>query len=184
MTRAALMAALTAVAAQFSIPLGPVPFTLQVLAVILSGLLLGPRYGALAMAIYLLLGAVGAPVFATLSGGLGTLLGQTGGYLISYPIAAALAGMASGTVASAPRSLGIIAGVLWGWAGLAAIYICGVAWLMLVVGLSLSYSITVGVLPFLPFDLAKVGLAALIAVAVAPAIAARQRTDRDVKGGS
>jgi biotin transport system substrate-specific component len=61
MTRVALMAAFTAVAAQIAIPLEPVPFTLQVLAVVLTGLLLGPRYGALAMAIYLLVGAVGIP---------------------------------------------------------------------------------------------------------------------------
>ena len=57
MTRVALMAAVTAVAAQITVPIEPVPFTFQVLAVILSGLLLGPRYGALAMAVYLLVGA-------------------------------------------------------------------------------------------------------------------------------
>src|SRR5215216_5325541 len=97
MARAALMAAVTAVAAQITIPLpfSPVPFTLQVLAVILSGLLLGPRHGALAQAIYILVGAVGAPVFAGFSGGLGVILGPTGGYIVSYPIAAALAGLAA-----------------------------------------------------------------------------------------
>src|ERR671910_555183 len=67
MTRVALMAAVTAVAAQITVPIEPVPFTFQVLAVILSGLLLGPRYGPLAMAIYLFVGAVGVPVFADLS---------------------------------------------------------------------------------------------------------------------
>src|SRR5215207_3565682 len=95
MTRTALMAAVTAVAAQIAIPLEPVPFTLQVLAVILSGLLLGPRYGALAQAIYVLVGAVGVPVFAQFSGGLGVVLGPTGGYLVSYPIAASVAGLAA-----------------------------------------------------------------------------------------
>jgi biotin transport system substrate-specific component len=173
MTRVALMTAFTAVAAQISIPLQPVPFTLQVLAVVLTGLLLGPRYGALAMAIYLLLGAVGVPVFAQFSGGLGTLLGKTGGYLISYPIAAALAGMAAGAVASAPRRRGIIAGVLWGCVALAAIYVIGVAWLAVLTGLSLGAAIVAGFLPFVAFDLVKVVLAALVAVAVAPAIAAR-----------
>jgi biotin transport system substrate-specific component len=182
MTRVALMAALTAVAAQISIPLEPVPFTFQVLAVILSGLLLGPRYGALAMAIYLLLGAVGVPVFAQFSGGLGTLFGTTGGYLISYPIAAALAGMASGAVANASRRRGIVAGVLWGCAALAAIYVIGVAWLAVLAGLSLDAAIVAGFLPFVAFDLVKVGLAALVAVAVAPAIAAHPGTDQDAKG--
>src|SRR5215204_6140633 len=105
MTRAALMAAVTAVAAQIAIPLpfSPVPFTLQVLGVILSGLLLGPRYGALAQAIYLLIGAVGVPVFAQFRGGLGVLLGPTGGYLLSYPIAAAVAGLATNATFCATR---------------------------------------------------------------------------------
>ena len=103
MTRVALMAAVTAVAAQIAVPIPPVPFTLQVLAVILSGLLLGPRYGALAQAIYVLVGAVGVPVFAEFSGGLGVILGPTGGYLVSYPIAAAVAGLAAlVAVAAAP----------------------------------------------------------------------------------
>jgi biotin transport system substrate-specific component len=80
-----LMVAVTAVAAQIAIPLFLVPFTLQVLAVILSGLLLGPRYGALAQAVYVLVGAVGVPVFAEFSGGLGRILGPTGGILSPTP---------------------------------------------------------------------------------------------------
>ena len=84
-------------------PFSPVPFTLQVPAVVLSGLLLGPRYGALAQAIYLLVGAVGVPVFAEFKGGLGVLLGPTGGYLLSYPIAAAVAGLATTPRGAPPR---------------------------------------------------------------------------------
>src|SRR4028119_2534096 len=103
MTRVALMAAFTAVAAASAFPLEPVPFTLQVLAVVLTGLLLGPRYGALAMVIYLLVGAVGVPVFAGFRGGLGSLLGDTGGDLLAYPPAAALAGGATGAGGDAAR---------------------------------------------------------------------------------
>src|SRR4028119_847259 len=102
MTRVALMAAFTAVAAQTAIPLEPVPFTLQVLAVILTGLLLGPRYGALAMTIYLLVGAIGVPVFAGFRGGLGSLLGDTGGYLLPHPPAAAPAAPAARARAAPP----------------------------------------------------------------------------------
>ena len=106
MTRVALMAAVTAVAAQLAVPLPftPVPFTLQVLAVVLSGLLLGPRHAALAMAVYVLVGALGAPVFSQFQGGLGVILGPRGGYLVSsYPAAAALAGLAAHAAANAPR---------------------------------------------------------------------------------
>ena len=172
MTRVALMAAFTAVAAQITIPLEPVPFTLQVLAVVLTGLLLGPRYGALAMGIYLLLGAVGVPVFAQFSGGLGVLFRETGGYLLAYPLAAALAGMAAGVIANAPRRRGLIVGFLWGSAALAVIYALGATWLAILAGLSPAAALAAGVLPFVVFDLIKVGLATLVAVAVAPAIAA------------
>src|SRR5215213_5913241 len=129
------MVGVTAVAAQIAIPTPPVPFTLQVLAVLLSGLVLGPRHGALVQAVYLLVGAVGVPVFAQFSGGLGVILGPTGGYLISYPIAAAVAGLAAPAVAGGARRRALIWGLVWGYAGLAVIYALGVAWLARVTNL-------------------------------------------------
>ena len=172
MTRTALMAAVTAVAAQIAIPLpfSPVPFTLQVLAVILSGLLLGLRYGSLSQAIYVLVGAVGVPVFAQFSGGLGVVLGPTGGYLVSYPLAAAVAGLAACAARDAPRRRALLAGFLWGCVGLVAIYALGATWLAVVTHLPFAAALAQGVLPFVPFDLMKVALAALVAVAAAPAI--------------
>ena len=169
-TRAALMAAVTAVAAQIAVPIPPVPFTMQVLAVILSGLLLGVRTGALAQAIYVLVGAVGVPVFSGFQGG-GILLGPRGGYLISYPIAAAVVGLAAHTVARASRRRALWTGILLGCAGLAVIYTLGATWLAVVAHLSASEALKIGVLPFVVFDLIKVALAALVAVAAAPAIA-------------
>jgi biotin transport system substrate-specific component len=170
MTRAALMAAVTAVAAQMAVPLpfSPVPFTLQVLAVILSGLLLGPRYGALAQAIYLLIGAVGVPVFAQFKGGLGVVLGPTGGYLLSYPIAAAVAGFATYAARNATRRRALWTSLLWGCTGLALIYALGATWLAMITRLPFAAASAQGVLPF---DLIKVALAALVATAAAPAIA-------------
>ena len=165
------MAAVTAAAAQITIPLSPVPFTLQVLAVILSGLLLGVCNGALAQAVYVLVGAVGVPVFSGFTGGLGHVFGPTGGYLISYPMAAAVAGLAAKTVAGDSRSRALWIGTLWGCAGLAIIYALGATWLAVVSGLTPKGAIATGVLPFVVFDLIKVGLAALVAVAAAPAIA-------------
>ena len=86
----ALFAALTGAVAWFKIPLPftPVPITLQTLMVLLSGAMLGAYYGGLSMIIYLVVGAIGLPVFAGGSSGIGALLGPSGGYLLSYPIAA------------------------------------------------------------------------------------------------
>ncbi len=172
MTRVALMAAFTAVAAQIVIPLPSVPFTLQVLAVILTGFLLGPRYVALAMTVYLLVGAIGVPVFFGFSGGIGHILGPTGGYLVSYPLAAAIAGLASRAAAGANRRRALVTSFVWGCSALAIIYAAGAIWLSVVSNLPILVAVAQGVLPFLLFDLIKVALAALVAVAVAPAIAA------------
>ena len=94
MVFSALFAALTAAVAWFKIPLPftPVPITLQTLIVLLSGAMLGSYYGALSMIIYIAVGAIGLPVFAGGASGIGVLLGPTGGYLFSYPIAAYVIG--------------------------------------------------------------------------------------------
>lgn len=173
MVRVALMAALTAVSAQIVIPLpfSPVPFTLQVPVVILSGLLLGVRYGALAQLVYVLIGAVGAPVFALFSGGLGVILGPTGGYLMAYPLAAAVAGLAAGAAVGSNRrrALAFCGGA--GLGALAIIYAGGVLWLSFQTQLPLGVAVVQGVLPFVVFDLVKVAVAALTATATAPQIA-------------
>lgn len=147
-------AALTAVAARLAVPLPgtAVPFTLQVAAVLLSGFLLGPRLGAASQALYVGAGLAGLPAFAA-GGGAAYLLGPTGGYLLAYPAAAAIAGAGRG--AGVPRLLG--AGLL----GLAAIHLGGAAWLAAAVGP--TDAVRMGVLPFLAGDALKVALAALIA---------------------
>lgn len=91
----ALFAALTAAVSPIKIPLGftPVPITLQTLMVLLSGAMLGPYYGALAMILYVTVGALGLPVFAGGSSGIEVLFGPTGGYLLSYFIAAFVVGL-------------------------------------------------------------------------------------------
>ena len=172
-TRVALMAAVTAVAAQIAVPLpfSPIPFTLQVLAVVLSGLLLGPFRGAMSQAVYVLIGAAGAPVFAGFSGGFGSIAGPTGGYLVSYPIAAALAGLAARAMKDAARRRALWTGFLCGCAALAVIYALGTVWLSVVTGLPLPAAVAQGVAPFVVFDLMKVALATIVAVGAAPAIA-------------
>lgn len=171
MARIALMAALTAVMAQIAVPIEPVPFTFQVLAVMLAGYLLGPRYGAMALLVYLLLGAVGVPVFASFGSGLGTLLGPTGGYLWSYPLAAAVAGLAAPALAGSRRPVAMLWGVGAGTIALVIIYGVGAFWLAVQANLSPAAALATGVAPFVVFDAVKAVFATVLAAAVAPRIA-------------
>jgi biotin transport system substrate-specific component len=83
---------LTAIAAQFTIPAKPVPFTLQTVMVVLAGAFLGARYGAFSQILYLTAGSIGLPIFAQGSFGFMALFGPTGGYLLSFPVAAFITG--------------------------------------------------------------------------------------------
>ena len=150
----ALFAALTAVCSQIQIPLPLVPINLALLAVHLAGGLLGAKNGAISMVIYLLLGGIGAPVFAGLTGGPGILFGKTGGYIIGYIAAAAIVGALSGRLRS-----------FWGLClsmaiGVAACYLFGTIWFMVVTGMDLWTSLLYCVVPFLPGDVIKILLAA------------------------
>src|ERR687886_1620838 len=88
----ATFSAFVALTAQVEIPLQPVPITLQTLGVLFTGAVLGSRRGAVALLLYLAEGAIGLPVFAGGAAGIAYLLGPTGGYLISYPLAAGVVG--------------------------------------------------------------------------------------------
>jgi biotin transport system substrate-specific component len=148
-----------AAASQIAIPLPgtPVPFTLQPMIVVLAGLMLGPTLGAASMMLYLLVGALGVPVFTPVGApGIARLLGPTGGYLIAYPFAAYVTGL----VARRASSLaGRFAAAL---AGMALIFLGGLAQLTVLTG-SASQAVAVGVTPFALFDVVKAFLAALIA---------------------
>jgi len=114
-----------ALAAQIAIPIGPVPITMQTFAVTLTGALLGPRLGAAALIAYLIEGASGLPFFAGGLGGLGVLLGPTGGYLVSFPAAAYITGAFSEhgwdrrfLTAVAAMAIGSLVILLAGWSWL------------------------------------------------------------------
>ena len=147
-----------ALASQFALPLPgtPVPITLQPLVVVLAGLLLGPADAAAAMVLYLVAGAAGLPVFQPLGApGLARLLGPTGGYLLAYPVAAAVAGkLGAGRASFATRALAAMAGIL-------VLYLGGLAQLTVLTG-SLTTAAVQGVLPFVAADAVK----ALVAAAV------------------
>src|SRR5437667_1877229 len=153
-----LGAALVAVAAQVSIPLPgtPVPLTLQPLAVLLVGGLLGPALGAASMILYLALGAAGLPVFTPYGlPGLPRLPGPTGGYLLAYPVAAFAVGRLGGDGRRWGRlALGLLT-------GLALIHLGGLAQLLILTG-SAAGALRLGTLPFVIGDLLKLGIALLV----------------------
>jgi len=161
---AALFAALTAAVAPFKIPLGftPVPITLQTLVVLMSGAMLGPVYGALAMILYVVVGALGLPVFAGGGSGIGAILGPTGGYLISYFIAAFAIGKVV-QMRKEPKYLDYIFAMI---VGTLIIYLLGASWGMVVTGLGVMAIIAGWVLPFIIGDTIKLLIAAYIAKTV------------------
>jgi biotin transport system substrate-specific component len=166
---AAFITALTAIAAQISLPLPftPVPFTFQPMIVLLGGAVLGSRLGMTSQAIYLALGIAGLPVFAasaTLPAGAARLLGPTGGYLLSYPIAAFTAGW----LAERGFDRRYLTSVAAMACGLALVFAGGVAGLTFFAGAprGLRGAFAVGVTPFIAADLLKL----LVAAGAMPAL--------------
>lgn len=159
-TLAVLAGALVvALSSQVAVPLPgtPVPFTLQVPAVLLVGALLGPRLGAASMVTYLAMGAAGMPVFAALPGlpiGFARLIGPTGGYLLAYPVAAAVTGVVSDGRSWSRIIVGLVSGA-------AVIYLGGLAQFWVIDG-SLGAAVAQASVPFLLLDLLKLVLAGLI----------------------
>ena len=160
---ASLMAALTAVGAYIYVPIGPVPIILSTLFVILSGLLLGSRWGLASMALYLLVGAIGLPVFSGGKGGFAHFMGPTGGYLFGYLVASWITGFIS------ERSPGrMILDIFAVITGSLVLYAVGVPWLKLVTQMSWTKALMVGVLPFLIGDAIKAIAVVILARSVRP----------------
>ena len=160
---ASLMAALTAVGAYIHIPIGPVPVVLSTLFVLLSGLLLGSRWGLIGMGLYLLIGAMGIPVFAGGKGGFAHFIGPTGGYLFGYALSAWVTGFLSERSQGSPI-LDVSAIVF----GSLAIYLVGVPWLKVVTKMSWEKSLVVGMFPFLIGDAVKGAVALILARSARP----------------
>jgi len=150
-----LFAALTAIGAYIHIPFPTVPITLQIFFALMAGGLLGKKYGFLSQVIYVLIGAIGLPVFAGGTGGIGILFGPTGGYIFGFLAAGYIAGI--GKQKFLNKSLYMIL-------GLVAIYVLGVSGLMIFAGLEFLPAVTTGVTPFIVGDLIKVFLAAYLSV--------------------
>ena len=179
----ALFAALTAVCSQIMVPLPftPVPINLALLAVWVCGGTLGARKGAIAILVYILLGAIGVPVFTGFAGGLGILAGPTGGYIIGYLPSVVVMGLmrrrdkadevgAQGGDNIKKATMAIKNFAFTITRGLAAVivcYSCGTIWFMVSTGTGFVAAMTMCVIPFIPGDILKLVAAGAVCEALA-----------------
>ena len=161
LTLCGIFAAVLAICSWIQIP-GPVPFTLQTFGVFAALGLLGGKRGTISICVFLLLGAIGVPVFAGFKGGIGALLGATGGYLLGF----LLSGLC---VWFAEKQFGTSLVVFIGSVviGLLLCYAFGTAWFVVVYtrangAISFGKALSLCVLPFLPFDAIKLALAVAV----------------------
>lgn len=151
-----LWAAVVAVMAQIAIPMPlGVPMTMQTFAITLAAIILGPQKGGLAVLVYVLLGAIGLPVFANFSGGLGVLLGPTGGFIISFPIMAFVIGLST-------KTNNKVLFITWIVLGTVINYVIGVAMFCMMTQNSIAVGITACVLPFIPTAIIKAVVATIL----------------------
>ena len=169
LTQTAICAALIAVCSWISVP-APVPFTLQTFGVFCVLGILGGKRGPAAVLLFLLLGAAGLPVFAGFNGGLGALLGATGGYLLGFVFIGLICLLGESLFGKRP-AVYVVSMLL----GLLACYAFGTAWFMRVYArtageIALKTALGWCVFPFVIPDLLKLGLALLVASRVRRAI--------------
>ena len=163
LTLIALMAAILCITGPFVIPFGMVPMSLTNMVIYLTIILLDKKKATVSVAIYLLVGFIGLPVFAGFTGGAGKLLGPTGGYLIGYLVLGWIAGTIL-EVFDEEKSVGklkfrqmmaLVVGTL-------GLYLVGTVWLMIQSNLSFASALTIGVLPFVVFDIMKIVAAVVL----------------------
>ena len=173
----ALFAAITGICSQIMVPLPftPVPINLALLAVWVCGGVLGARRGAIAILVYILLGAIGVPVFATLQGGLGILAGPTGGYIVGYVPAVIIFGLLYRAFVSQPIAIAgqkiktarrFALAVVAGLPALLSCYALGTVWFIFLTKTGFLAAMTMCVLPFIPGDILKLIAAAAVCEAL------------------
>ena len=154
LTLTALMAAVLCIIGPFVIPIGMVPMSLTNMVIYLTVLLLDKKRATISVAIYLMIGFIGLPVFAGFIGGAGKLLGPTGGYLIGYLVLSWIAG----TILEKLEKTKILALSI----GTVGLYLVGTIWLMFQSKLNLMAALSVGVFPFVVFDVLKIVIAVIL----------------------
>lgn len=165
LTACALMAALMCVLGPMSVPIGVIPVTLTNLVIYLSVYLLGMQGAFLSTLVYLLLGAVGMPVFSGMQGGLAKLVGPTGGYLVGFLFVALIGGffMKKSHCKPIPTILGLVLGT-------AVLYFFGTVWFVFQTQSTVGHALTVCVFPFIPFDLGKIVIASSLGLLIRKAL--------------
>lgn len=172
--RVGVSVALLAVSAWITVPFGPVPFTLQTMALALIPAVLNRTGACVAVAIYLLLGGIGLPVFAGFGSGIGSIAGPTGGFLWGF-----LIGMFAATTVSSllPDRLSLFTRTLAGDAALLIItYVCGTIQLMVVASLGIVPALVAAVIPFIVPDVVKLIVGARIGCSVSRALGRSSRS--------
>lgn len=159
MTYSALFTALISVMSYFAIklPISDVKFTGQSLAIMLAGCVLTPVQAALSLITFLVLGAIGIPVFSNGTSGLGIIAGPSGGFLFGFLLGAVIISLIKGKNNSIIRF--VVASVI---GGMILVYIPGVIWYAHSAKISLSLAVAKGVIPFIPLDILKAVLAGVI----------------------
>lgn len=165
LTTCALFAALMCIFGPMSVPIGVIPISLTNLVIYLAVYLLGTRESTISYLIYLLLGAVGLPVFSQYSGGLGKLLGPTGGYLIGFIFMTIISG-----VALKLSKANVFITALGMAVGTVVAYAFGTAWFVKVAEYTWTDALAVCVYPFIPFDLGKIVIASILGKTVRAAL--------------
>jgi len=151
----AVFVALIAAASWISLPIPPVPFTLQTLAVLLCAAVM-KRYAVIPVTLYVALGCLGLPIFNNGTAGIGILLGPSGGYFIGFIFAALVAGYLYESKKTMMHVIGLVLATL-------IILLCGVTWLVLSTGMTITSAIVAGFIPFIVGDIIKLALAFYIA---------------------
>ncbi|MBN8291471.1 biotin transporter BioY [Rhodobacter sp. NTK016B] len=162
--------AVIALGAQVSVPMLPVPMSLQTLAVLMVGLTAGARLGAAAVVAYLIEGVLGLPVFASGHFGLPYMMGPTGGFLLGFVGMAFVAGL----LAERGVARGFVGTGVAGLLASVVLYVPGIAWLYAVTPLDLSGAVSAGMVPFLLGDAVKIAVAALAVTGAWAALRARR----------
>ncbi len=159
-TVCALFAAITSILAQISIPIPftTVPLTMQVFAIALSGVVLGAKKGFISQFIYILMGGIGLPIFAQMTGGLSIIMGPTGGFILGFPLMALIIGYFSKKY---NKAVYILIGMIL---GLVIDYLIGILMFSFITKSTFIQGLMMCVVPFIPVDLIKISLATVIGI--------------------